>query len=159
MADFVDEYIDECMKNGLTKIPDIIKHVVQKRDDLDVEIKKIYSLKEERDNLQKVLKTLGYEEVKRGRKARTPMVSEAEDTQNSDLFNSLLLDICEVIGEASGPMTSREIITEVGYDGGDPTPIYSGLQWLIEKKIFERVERNFVKGSEWDSRDNLFASN
>jgi hypothetical protein len=154
MADFVNDFISDCLENGITKMPDVCKKALQRRDEIDLELQKIYDLKEERDNLQKVLKALNHDEAKRGRKSKAPPVNEIDTSDKSNTFILLLKDICSFVEKVSRPLTSREIIVSVGYDGLDPTPVYYGIKYLAERNVLGRNDRDIIKGSNWDDREN-----
>ena len=58
MTDFVEQYISKCIENGISKPSEIIKTALERRNQIDSEIEKIYELREEADNLTKVLKEI-----------------------------------------------------------------------------------------------------
>jgi len=158
MADFVQDFISECIDNGFSKPTDIIKIALEKRNKIDEEIEKICKLKEERDNLQKVLKVFNYEDVRKPRRIKTSAINnELNESEKDPSYMELIKDVVDVVESANRGLTSRELIVKVGYDGLDPSPIYMAIKWLFSKLILKRdLETKIItKGSAWEERNNI----
>lgn len=151
--EFVDNYVSDCLDAGITKPSDICAKAVERIEFIDLEVEKIQNLREERDNLQKVLKSFNHESIKsRGRKAKAPIVN-LEVTEDDPAYKELLSDICSQF-EKHASLTSRELLEKMDLHTEDPTPTYVAIKWLLSKGILERNEstRNLSKGSYWESR-------
>jgi hypothetical protein len=152
--DFVESFISHCLEKGITNMADICQEAIKERDEIDAELEKIHDLRERRENLQKVLRSLNHEEAKRGRRSKPPMVNPNIGEGDEDpTYSGLLESICDTINEATRSLTSREIINKVGYDGLDPSPVYMGMKWLLERGIIKRNDdRTMERGGEWERR-------
>lgn len=152
--DFVENFISECLEQGITNMADICNKAIEKRDEIDAKLEEIQPLREQRENLQKVLRSLNHNESKRGRRNLPPMINASIGNDDGDItFQPLLIDICNVINNATRPLTSREIVTQVGWDKQDPTPIFMGIKYLFERGILKRNnDRAVGPGENWDYR-------
>jgi len=155
MSDFVENFISNCINDGISKPSDICNKALDRRNEIDLELEKIYELREERDNLQKVLKSLNHEEARR-RRVKSPTINnELKDAEKDPSYIELLKEIAGVVENSSKPLTSREIIVKVGYDGLDPSPVYMAVKWLFERSVLQRnkEDRTITKGTDWDNRN------
>jgi len=167
MSDFVEDFISSCVDSGITKPADMCKKAIERRNEIDSELEKIYELREERDKLQKVLKAFNHEDVKRSRRIKPTIVNnELKEAEDDPSYKELLKEIVDVVESSSKPLTSRELIDKVGYDGLDPSPVYLAIKWLFERSVLMRDEekksptfRAILKGSAWDNRNTYFSIN
>lgn len=151
--DFVENFISICLEKGITNMADICSKAIERRDEIDKRLEEILILREERDNLQKVLRSLNHEESRKGRRSKPPIVNMSIGNDDSEVtFTPLLKDICKAVEESTRPLSSREIITKV-WDGQDPTPVYMGIKYLFERGILKRNnDRAIEAGNNWNSR-------
>jgi len=152
--DFVETFISECIDNGITNMGDICNLALEKRNELDKKIEEIQALKIQREKLQDVLRSLNHDESKgRGRRSKQPIVNIIDD-ENDPTYTNLLCDICDIIDKSHGPMTPREVITQIGYSNDDPSPVYMAIKWLASRGVLSRnsFDRTIERGENWGDR-------
>jgi histidinol phosphatase-like enzyme len=153
MSDFVEDYINNCLNDDVSNMAEICKKAILERDEIDKKISEIKKLKERRDNLQKVLKSLNHKEGNL-RKPKPPMVNVEISSLNDDpAYADMIKDICEIIDKYNEPITPSKIIKEIGYENEDPTSVYMSIKWLCEKGILmKNQDRTISKSKNWDKR-------
>lgn len=147
----VDEFVDQCIDNGITSGKDISNAAKNKIVEIDNEIARIASLRESRSILQDVIRTFDTKTktVRKARPAINEMVSDASVLEG----NSLLVDICNYIEKSSSPRNARSITEAVGFATSDPSPVYFGLKTLRDVGIIKNTEEKlWDKGVNWDKR-------
>jgi hypothetical protein len=156
-VNFVDEYVNKCLENGITKISDICDSAIKEIDDIDEQIKNLQTLRVKRDGLVGVLRNFNHESVKiKTRRSYQPMVNEDISSLNDDPeCVDLLVNICNKVEAFNRPISTGILIKEIGYDS-NPDGVYAGLKWLFNHGIVARTEdRTLIKGPNWDDKDTL----
>lgn len=155
MSKFVEDYINECLEKGVSKINDICDLATQEIESIDEEIEHIYILKERRDDLVKVLKNFNKNNIYGKKNKEEQEEPELVNINKTPSYNDLLVKICDKFVDDS-PLTTSIIISSIGYENKDPTHIYVALKWLLDCGILERDEnRSFKKGPAWTTKNDL----
>ena len=112
---FVDEYINKCLDEGITKPVDICDKAVKEVTDIDAKIQEIQLLRERRDSLVQVLRTFNHDSVKtKGRRHKAPQVDNSIASSEEDPeFKLLMKGICGLLEESDLKMSTRNIISKV----------------------------------------------
>lgn len=147
MSQFVSDYIQECIENGVNSPNDICKKVKEEIADIDRKLHESDGLRVRKINLSQVL--VHYGTVL---KRQTSNAIDAEINDNSDDFLELQKKICSLIDEK--PMTNREIIQAIGRYQED-AKIIRAIKFLGEKEFLAKdgsPENRITKGPCWDKR-------
>ena len=155
MSDFIDSFTTKCLEKGKCKPREICEEAAKEIDRIDDELDRIYALRTQRDNYVSVMRSFGHDFGKsRGRRSKPPMVNpEISNADDDPSFLKLIHSVCEEVEKSDYPLTPRRLISGVGYEGSDPSPVYVSLKWLLDRGILKRNEdRAFLPGEKWDSR-------
>lgn len=153
--DFIDVFTTECLANGICKPVEICNVALQEIEKIDTELDRITNLRSQRDNYMGVLRSFGHDAAKaRGRRNKIPMINpEISESDKDPSFIELLNAVCKEIETSDNPLTSRRLISGVGFEGSDPSPVYVSLKWLLDRGILKRDnDRAFLPGENWENR-------
>jgi hypothetical protein len=138
--DFIDEFISNCMNDGITNISDISSIASSKIKDIDDQVLKLTSLKE---SYKKVILSLN---LKDG------------SFLNKD---GLLLNSILNVFEKHNDITSSFLIKAIASNSSNPelvylSNVYEKIKILISLDIIKRNEdRTLSKGCRWDDKSLL----
>lgn len=153
MSDEVSIFIRDCAKKGINT-PEAIADAARSRiGAIDEVIFQADKLRPEKQTMQSVIRTFGFELPKPSRKP-TPLISEDTTQENlSPKALDLILKICEILGE-KGSASNREIMNHCGITIEKDFEAYAALKWLSRNGIATRSKdsNNYTKGSQWDFR-------
>jgi hypothetical protein len=138
--DFIDEFISNCIDNGITNISDISKKATSNIKDIDHEISRLVSLKE---SYKKVVLSL--------------------DLRNDSNFgkDGWMINCIINIFENLNNITSGEIIRSVGDNIKNPELVYTSnvykqIKALEASGILKKnQDRTYSKGDRWEDKNNI----
>jgi hypothetical protein len=145
----VQDYIAECVANGIKNIRLICDSLRVSISDIDLQLKKMDGLRIKRAKLTSILESLDDTYRRQQATARSQDFDE-----NSDEAKELQRQVVQLIS-AAGPLSNREIIANVGNYQEDAKVILS-LKWLSERGILAREdnpERRYYQGKQWGERE------
>lgn len=143
---FVADYIQECIENGIASPNEICNKVKQEISEIDKKLHESDGLRVKKVNLSNVLLHYGS-----ALKRQTSNAINAEIDDNSDDFLELQKNICKLIEQK--PMTNREIIQAIGKYQED-AKIIRAIKLLGEKEFLAKdgtPENKITKGPCWDN--------
>lgn len=149
-ANFVAEYIQECIQQGVQNPPEMRSRAEKEINEIEEELRKISALRERQKNLRAVIKNLGGFNRARPEKV---MDFTTPEKDLSPEFRSLCVKICEEVEKSvpQGVPASRvihEITTVKEHKSG-----YSAVKWLGTRGIIKRDEnRLIIPGPQWEDR-------
>jgi len=152
-ANFVAEYIQECLKEGINNPSGMRSKAEEEIKSLQKEIDRIKLIKERQQKLRAVIKNLGGGNC---RESNNDSVQDfkAPENQLPDSYKSIIYDICDEIN-VSHPkgVEASKIIHEIA-KLNDHKNGYSAIQWLGFNKIITRDpnDRSVIKGPRWGKR-------
>jgi hypothetical protein len=159
MSDFVEDFLEKCIDKGITKPADIASEALKQRDLIDVQLKDFQKIRELRDNLTKVIRSLN-PELKEKKKAVISIYPDLVDDNLTDSAKNIANAICDYMNPLDSSATSRDIIGGIGWGAEEPTPVYMSIRYLLEKGILLRnADRSFTKGPNWENRNILIQDN
>lgn len=147
MSQFVSDYIQECIENGIASPNDICNKVKIEIAEIDRKLHESDGLRIKKINLSQVLMHYGT-----FLKRQTSNAINAEIDDNSDDFIQLQKEICKLIEQKS--MTNREIIQAIGKYQED-AKIIRAIKFLGEKEYLAKdgtPENKITKGPCWNNR-------
>jgi len=153
-GEFVADYVQECIKQGIQFPSDIRKCAEEEINRINDEIQKIELLRGRQGNLRAVIRHMG------GNVKPVKVISNTMDFtmvwgELEDSFKRLCVSICNFIQGHGEKKLPREIIDAVRIES-DPygKAVYSAIKWLEHNNVIERIDTNegraIVKGSAWD---------
>lgn len=143
---FVSDYIQQCVKNGIDNPKDICDAVREEIAEIDAKLHDADGLRIRKLDLHQVLITYGSNSLK-----RTNLETNLDE--ESDEAKQIYAKICDVIDQY-GSMTNREIIQKVGSYQED-MKVIRAIKWLGERQIIARdgtLDNKLIRGSNWDAR-------
>lgn len=154
-GEFVAEYVQECLQNGVKSPIDIRKCAEEDIELINDEIQKIELLRGKQSNLRAVVRYMGG-----GAKAKNVSIKNMDFSMSwdelDDSYKILCKAICKFI-HSSEKRSPREIMDAVRVpDDPRGRAVYSAIKWLEHHDIIDRVEVDdgsavvFVAGSAWD---------
>lgn len=154
-AEFVEQFVDDCLIDGLSKPEDICSKAIAEIAEIDKTLEEYKYIRQKKNNLLQVLKTFNHDNGKtKSRKVRAPVINP--DVQNVDenpAYKCLLIEICDIVENINGPVTTREVLDKTNYDTKDPTPLYQAMKWLFNSGILsQNADRTVDKGPNWSNR-------
>lgn len=159
MSDFVEDFVEMCLDQDITKPIDITNEALRQRDEIDLKLEEFQKLREHRDNLTKVIRSLN-PELKERKKTVTSIYPDLVNDDITDQMRDIIKLIFKFINETDKNVSSREVIAGVGWDNDEPSPVYLSIRFLLENGILSRnADRTLLKGPEWDNRDSLIKDN
>lgn len=148
LGEFVSNYIQESVLNGVCKPADIRARAETDILDIDKEIKKIESLKDKQTMLRAVIHHLGGNSKNQSFN-QTIDFSTSED-KLAPFFKEIMYFICDLI-EKDGFVSNKSLIDNFGIENNKT--IYSAIKWLGSRNVVERdYNTNIVKGTKWSER-------
>lgn len=153
--DFVDNYISECIDNGIKDKDSICSYALKEMDEIDIKIREINALRIRYKNLKDVLRSFNHDSVKRLKQNNVlPEFSDFSDIGESE-YLPMIMDICNLIEVSSTGITSREILDRVGSVETN-SECYLCIKALSDNGIISRNESRLIfRGPKWDERPKI----
>lgn len=162
MYDFVEQYISDCIEDGVNSPKDICHHVLKEIAEVDKILAQQNQLRTKRANLQKVLRNFNHESLKKPRKNTILVNPDVADEDLDPSYKNLLVNVCDFIKESSRPVMPREImdsmmmqnVVDCDYVDDKQRCVYMSIKWLLDKGIVSRndTDRSIFPGENWNHR-------
>jgi len=155
--DFVSDYISNCVETGICSPASIVEKAQQRVDEIDELLMAQNFLRQEKINLEKVIRTFS---KKTNRAAKPAINTDAEESELTEEYRDLILSVCSIVEPSQGIMP-REIINkmmnhnsikEYSHDERQKV-IYLTIKWLIDRDIIgKNSDRSLRKGDCWENK-------
>ena len=150
-GEFVAEYVQECVKEGIQFPADIRKRAEIEISEINTEIKKIESLRIRQGNLRAVIRHMGGgTKVKKTTSKTMDFTMHWEDLDES--FKKICVSICLLIQNNDDGKMPGEIMDALSRE---QRSVYSAIKWLEHNEVVGRrltdEGRTIVRGSKWHS--------
>lgn len=146
MTDFVQDYIKQCMDNGINNIAEICKSAKNEIQKIDQSLQELTNLKIRQENLKKVIKQLGGGETATKPKNSPNIVNtRILESELDPVIKEICLNICakieeqqnvEPLGLRPKGVTVAEILSL--YPNVEMKLIYYSVKWLWDNQIIIR---------------------
>lgn len=147
--DFVKNYIDSCVKQGIVSPDAMAKLASSQVEDLEKKIQELESLRAEQSNLKLVIKRLGKELPKKKIELKNIINHQIDlDEYTKDLCHQ----ICNLFLDEN-PITPRQIMdSTVGVVSNSQA--YLAIKYLQDNGILKRTPNNLglIRGQNWSNR-------
>lgn len=158
--DFVNDYIDNCIRAGKTTPTDICDVAQKEILLLDDEMKKIEEIRARQSNLRAVIRQLGGGEInKRAKKA--PMIVDPllTETDLDPYLHEMCIKICDFIDKQHPKMLKPREVMDAVSSLEENKIVLTAIKWLWDHGIIDRKEDSLVreisKGKNWNERPSL----
>ena len=146
--DFLNEYVIESIKSGYCSPKEICDRALNELNDIDKKIRETNILRIKSKNLKQVLKNFGHDSANKRKNVSEFLL----ESNLNDLYNTTVINICEFVEYKCKPVTSREILDNVG-NREQHQQTYMAIKWLCDSGILSRnSDRSFIPGENWDKR-------
>lgn len=155
--DFMENYINDCVAEGITSPKQICEKVLIELDVLDKELAHSNDLRIKRKYLVNILKDFEHDSMKKFKKINN-VLNINEMIENDDpSYKEFLSDICLFI-DGKTNVSKREIMDQMG--GLEQNQlVYMGIKWLCDHGILiTNEDRTLSVGENWESRPKLETS-
>ena len=149
-GEFVAEYVQECVKNGIQFPADIRKCAEKEISEINGEVQKIELLRAKQSNLRAVIRHLGGG-VKAKKTANKTMDFTMKWEGLEESFKKICISICSIIQNDKQKMPGEimDILSR------EQRAVYSAIKWLEYNEVVARLDtddgRAVVKGNAWES--------
>lgn len=148
-GEFVAEYVQECIKDGIQRPADIRRRAELEISGINDEIQKIESLRVRQGNLRAVIRHMGGGGVKLKKPVTKTMDFTMSWEELEDSFKKICLSICNLIQEEGRKMPG-EIMDALSRE---QRAVYSAIKWLEYNEVIARQDtdegRAVIKGNAW----------
>lgn len=149
-GEFVAEYVQECIDEGIRCPADIRKRAESEISTINDEIQKIETLRIRQGNLRAVIRHLGGGTKPKKSTTKTMDFTMAWD-ELEDSFKKICFSICALV-EESGSKMPGEILDALSREQRD---VYSAIKWLEYNDVLGRKVtdegRAIVRGIAWQA--------
>ena len=149
-GEFVAEYVQECVDEGIRCPADIRKRAESEISKINDEIQKIETLRVRQGNLRAVIRHLGGGTKPKKSTTKTMDFTMAWD-ELEDSFKKICFSICALVDE-SGSKMPGEILDALSREQRD---VYSAIKWLEYNDVLGRKVtdegRAIIKGTAWQT--------
>lgn len=147
--DYVTNFINDCLKQGISSPEEMVKFASSKIDSLEKDIRNLEVLRAEQSNLKLVIKRLGKETPKKKPELKNVLNSKIELDQYTKELCTKIYDLLAWKEQVS----PREIMdSTVGLASNSQA--YLAIKYLQENGILKRTASGLalMKGQGWDKR-------
>lgn len=149
-GEFVAEYVQECLQQGVQCPADIRRRAESEISGINEEIQKIEELRIRQGNLRAVIRHLGGGTKSKKSTTKTMDFTMAWE-ELEDSFKKICFSICSLI-KNDGSKMPGEILDALSREQRD---VYSAIKWLEYNEVLSRREtdegRAIVQGSAWQT--------
>lgn len=156
--DFVEDFISECIDNGISSQKAIAEKAYIEIQEIDKKLRESNLLRIRYRNLKDVLKEFNHESLKRIKENQVAVYNSIDDIKDSSYYN-ILIEICEFIDSSKNIVTSREIMDAISNIENNKV-IFGCIKTLSDNGIISRnKDRHILKGPKWDERPLISSDN